>query len=216
MVDEEAAVISKFLQLYYARGVSTWQDTSWLGVKLYKSPLDLWVYQELIWKLNPGLIVECGTAAGGSGLFFASLCDLMGRGQVMSIDVKEQDERPSHPRLHYITGSSTAEDTLNSVKDAAEYAGHVLVVLDSDHTYQHVLDEMRLYAEIVTPGSYLIVEDGIVNGNPVLPDFGPGPREAIAQFLSERCDFDVDIDCEKFLMTFNPHGFLKKKLHVAG
>lgn len=212
MLDDENDVVRKFLSLYYGRGLSTWQDTSWLGVKVYKNPLDLWIYQELIHELCPGLIVECGTAAGGSALFFATLCDLAGCGQVLTIDVDPWKDRPSHPRLRYVTGSSTDASTVLAVKNARRDPGAVMVVLDSDHTCQHVLEEMRIYAEIVTPGSYLIVEDGIVNGNPVLPDFGPGPGEAIAQFLSERGDFTVDEGREKFLMTFSPRGFLKKEL----
>jgi cephalosporin hydroxylase len=207
---DESEAVRRFLSLYYARGLRTWQDTSWLGVKIYKSPLDLWIYQELIHELRPQLIVECGTAAGGSALFFASMCDLVGCGQVLTIDVEAGSARPTHPRIEYLTGSSTDDSTINAVKRAARDAADVLVVLDSDHSYQHVLAEMRLYADVVTIGSYLIVEDGIINGNPVLPEFGPGPAEAIDQFLSARDDFAVDTQREKFFMTFNPRGYLRK------
>lgn len=211
MSDHDADTVRRFLRLYYGRGPRTWHDTSWLGVKVYKSPLDLWIYQELIHELKPQLIVECGTAAGGSALFFASICDLIGRGQVLTIDVDAGSGRPAHPRIQYLAGSSTADSTVHAVKTAASEADVVLVVLDSDHACQHVLEEMRLYADVVTAGSYLVVEDGIVNGNPVLSHFGPGPAEAIEQFLAEREDFTVDESREKFLMTFNPRGYLRRR-----
>jgi cephalosporin hydroxylase len=86
----------------------------------------------------------------------------------------------------------------------------VLVILDSDHSRDHVLEEMRMYADLVTPDSYLIVEDTNVNGHPVFPEFGPGPMEAVDAFLAERSDFIIDRSREKLLMTFNPGGYLKK------
>lgn len=208
--DNDTETTRRFLRLYYERASRTWQNTFWLGAKVYKSPLDLWIYQELIHELKPDLIVECGTAAGGSAFFFASICDLVGRGRVLTIDVTARPGRPSHPRIEYLTGSSTAESTIHAVTKAAQGAANVLVVLDSNHTCRHVLEEMRLYADVVTPGSYLVVEDGIVNGNPVLPEFGPGPAEATALFLAERHDFVVDSSREKFFMTFNPRGYLRK------
>ena len=217
---DEAKVVRKFHQLYYDQWKRTWHNTYWLGVPVQKNPLDLWIYQELLHSLKPDLIVECGTASGGSALFFASLCDLIGCGRILTIDVAshcerpnhpgELSERPKHPRIQYVTASSTAPSTVEIVKTAARDAARVLVVLDSDHSYQHVLDEMRIYANVVTRGSYLVVEDGNINGHPVLPDFGPGPAESIKQFLSERGDFVVDSSREKFFMTFNPRGYLKK------
>lgn len=209
--DNEPEAVRRFLQLYYERASRTWQNTFWLGAKVYKSPFDLWIYQELIHELKPELIVECGTAVGGSALFFASMCDLVGRGKVLTIDVNAHPGRPSHPRIQYLTARSTAESTIHAVTKASQDAAVVLVVIDSDHTCKHVLEEMHLYAEVVTRGSYLVVEDGIINGNPVLPEFGPGPSEAITQFLAERHDFTVDNSREKFLMTFNPRGYLRKR-----
>jgi cephalosporin hydroxylase len=86
----------------------------------------------------------------------------------------------------------------------------VLVILDSDHSKQHVLNELRLYHSFVTEGSYLIVEDSNINGHPVLPQFGPGPMEALDEFLQENDDFVIDESKHKFLITFNPRGYLKK------
>jgi cephalosporin hydroxylase len=87
----------------------------------------------------------------------------------------------------------------------------VLVILDSDHSREHVLDELRLYAGLVTPGSYLVVEDTNVNGHPVFAEHGPGPMEALEAFLAETDEFEVDATREKFFLTFNPRGFLRKR-----
>lgn len=207
----DVEVVRLFHQLYYDHPDRTWKNTHWLGTAVSKTPLDLWIYQELIYTLRPDLIVECGTAFGGSARFLASLCDLVNHGEVLTIDI-EARERPAHARIRYLLGSSTDRSVVDIVKRAAQDARSVLVILDSDHHFAHVLEELRLYADIVTSGSYLIVEDGNVNGHPVLADFGPGPTEAVAQFLSERRDFVVDESCEKFYFSFNPGGYLKKLL----
>ena len=94
--------------------------------------------------------------------------------------------------------------------ERAAGAGTVLVVLDSDHSRDHVLAEPRAYAPLVTPGSYLVVEDTNINGHPVYEAFGPGPMEAVQDFLKERDDFEADRSREKFLLTFNPRGWLRK------
>ena len=154
-------------------------------------PLDLWVYQEILHELRPRFIVECGTAAGGSALFLASVCELLGVGEVVTVDIEERPGRPAHDRITYLRGSSVAEDVVGRVKGLVRDAAPVLVILDSDHSREHVLRELRLYGEIVTPGSYLIVEDTNVNGHPVSELHGPGPMEAVEQFLSE---IPVNID----------------------
>ena len=87
----------------------------------------------------------------------------------------------------------------------------VLVILDSDHNMPHVLKEMEIYSEFVTKGSYMIVEDSNVNGHPIMPNWGPGPFEAIQRFLEENNSFEVDKNREKFYMSFNPNGYLKKQ-----
>jgi cephalosporin hydroxylase len=200
-----------FHRLYYdaAQRGGTWVDTHWLGVKTMKCPLDLWVYQEILHATRPDLIVECGTAAGGSTLYLASICELLGHGRVVSIDVTEDPGRPRHERITYLLGSSVAPGVHEAVARMA--AGkRVLAILDSDHAMKHVLEEMRLYGKLVTGGSYLIVEDTNVNGNPVFPSFGPGPMEAVRAFLAESRDFEVDATKEKFLLTFNPRGYLRK------
>lgn len=209
-------VVRDFHRIYYDNAHRTWANTSWLGTPVLKTPLDLWIYQELIHELKPELIVECGTASGGSARFLASICDLVGGGRVITVDVATHAPgyadvpRPEHPRISYLLGSSTAASTVDVVRATARGANSVMVILDSDHRCSHVLEEMRIYGDIVTRGSYLIVEDGNINGHPVLPGFGPGPTEAISQFLAERSDFVADASREKFYLTFNPRGYLKK------
>ncbi|HEU4896753.1 MAG TPA: CmcI family methyltransferase [Actinomycetota bacterium] len=211
--DDRERLTDDFHRLYYETGEAggTWKNTTFLGVPTWKSPLDLWVYQELLWELRPGLIVETGTAHGGSALYLATLCQIIGGGEVVSIDIGEWPDRPAHPRLTYVVASSTDPQVVAQVAERARTAGTVLVVLDSDHSRDHVLAELRAYAPLVTRGSYLVVEDTNVNGHPVYEAFGPGPMEAVQDFLKERDDFEVDRSREKFLLTFNPGGWLRKR-----
>ncbi len=206
-------VVEQFTQVYYEGAMfgETRADTSWLGVRTDKCPLDLWIYQEMLHELRPDLIVETGTAFGGSALYLASLCDLLGNGKVVTIDVQAQEGRPEHPRIEYFLGSSVAPDTLEHVRRQADGAATVLVVLDSDHRKGHVLEELRVYAPLVTPGSYVVVEDTILNGHPVSPDFGPGPMEAADEFLREAPEFEADRRREKLYLTFNPKGYLRRR-----
>ena len=185
--------------------------TTWLGVPIQKNPFDLWVFQEILHETRPDILVETGTAHGGSALWFASMFDLLDRGRILTIDITEPGSRPQHPRILYLHGSSTAPETVRHVKSLISQADRVMVTLDSDHSRDHVLEELRIYSKLVTPGCYLIVEDSNINGHPVLPDFGPGPMEALEDFLAEDSSFVVDRFREKFLLSFNPRGCLRKK-----
>ena len=209
-VDEAGSVPAQFADLYYSSGETTWRSTTWLGVRTFKCPLDLWTYQELIHKLRPDLIVETGTANGGSAHFMATMCELVGSGEVVTIDIVKALVAPTHRRLRYIVGSSTASATVELVRGIARGKRVVMVVLDSDHHMDHVLEEMRLYGPLVTRGSYLVVEDTCLNGNPVERGYGPGPMEAVEAFLREDGRFEVDRGLERFMMTFNPRGFLRR------
>ncbi|MEK3886282.1 CmcI family methyltransferase [Bacillus sp. FSL K6-3431] len=185
-------------------------DTTWLGVPIYKCPLDLFLYQEIIYQIKPDLIIECGTYDGGSALFFSSMLDLNQKGKILSIDISPQPNLPSHPRLTYLQASSTSPEAMEKVQSMINPEDVVLVVLDSDHSKNHVLNELRLYSNIVTTGSYLIVEDTNINGHPVYRNFGPGPMEALTEFLKENHDFVIDQSKHKFFLTFHPYGFLMK------
>ena len=202
-------IIEEFHKHYYDSKV--WLgNTRWLGIPILKLPLDLFIYQEIIFDIKPDLIIECGTFNGGSALFFSSMLDLINKGKVISIDHVLRSNLPSHPRLTYIKASSTSDEALEKVKQLINPGDVVVVVLDSDHRKNHVLSELELYGKYVTKGSYLVVEDTNVNGHPILPDFGPGPMEAVEEFLLENNEFMIDESKHKFFFTFCPKGFLRK------
>jgi cephalosporin hydroxylase len=212
--------VSRVVNEYHALSYMQmgWKHTKWMGVTTYKVPNDLWMYQEIIHELKPDLIVETGTFQGGSALYMACLLDTIGKGEIITIDINRPDNPPEHPRLSYILGSSVADETVAEVQAKADGAECVLIILDSSHLTAHVSKEMRIYSEIVTKGSYLIVEDSNVNGHPIIPEYREspddepgGPMEAIEAFLAERDDFEIDIDRHRYLMTFNPCGYLRKK-----
>jgi cephalosporin hydroxylase len=202
------SIADQFHEIYYDSWV--WRHTYWMGVQTLKCPLDLWIYQEILFELRPRFIIECGTAAGGSALFLASMCDLLGEGQIVTVDIQADPHRPQHSRIAYLQGSSTDESIVGKIREMVKDSSPVMVILDSDHSREQALQELRLYSPIVTKGSYLIVEDTNINGHPVLELHGAGPMEAIETFLSETDEFAFDREREKFFLTFNPKGYLKK------
>lgn len=186
-----------------------------LGVTCLKNPLDLWVYQEIIFERKPKLIIETGTWTGGSALFLAVMLDAIQappESKVVSIDVIHDGLGmwPKHPRLQYMTGSSTSAEVFNDLTRQITPSDEVLVILDSDHKKDHVLAEMNLYAPLIRPGGYMIVEDSNINGHPVAVGWGNGPWEAIDSFLPQHSEFEIDSSKEKFFFTFNPRGYLRK------
>jgi len=199
-----------FHLLYYTDENRTWLNTHWLGVPVRKLPLDLWIYQEIIYETKPDVIVEAGTLHGGSAYFFASVFDILGRGRVLTVDLVDDPGKPSHERITYLLGSSTSDETFQRIRGLIRDSERVMVTLDSDHHKSHVLKELRLYSSLVTPGNYLVVEDTNLNGHPVLPNFGPGPWEAVEEFLKGNPDFVADRDREKFFLTFFPRGYVKR------
>ncbi len=202
-------VVDQFHWLYY-NSPETWLTTSWMGIPTQKCPLDMWIYQEIIFKTKPDLLIETGTAYGGSALFFATFMDTIGHGHVATVDVLDVPDRPQHPRITYLLGSSTSEESIESIRQMAENADSIMVILDSDHSRDHVAKELRLYCDLVTPGNYLVVEDSNVNGHPVNRTHGPGPMEALGEFLATNSDFSIDSYQERYMMTFNPKGYLKR------
>ena len=204
------AVLDQFHRVYYHAPWRTWQNTRYRGVLTAKCPLDMWIYQEIVHEVRPDVIVEAGTNRGGSALYLADLCETIGNGRVVTIDIEDLAAGVTHPRMTKLLGSSTDRaihaEVLTHVGDAAS----VLVILDSDHSRAHVRDELRMWSDVVTPGSYLIVEDSNVNGHPVLPSFGPGPWEALHEFVESDGRFVIDDSREKFMLTFNPRGYLRR------
>jgi len=204
--------IRGFHRLYYHAAYNdppqTWKTCSWLGVPALKCPLDLFVYQEILWTMRPAVIVETGTAAGGSALYLASLCDLLGQGEVITVDIVDACQA-QHPRITRIIGSSTDPAVVAQVHERVADRP-ALVILDSDHARDHVLDELAAYSTLVPVGGYLIVEDSNIHGHPVGWQYGPGPTEAIREFLRKHDDFVIDRHCERHLLTFNPGGYLRR------
>lgn len=184
--------------------------TRWLGTLALKNPIDLWIYQEIISEIKPDVIVETGTAFGGSAAFMASICELLGSGEVVSIDINPvSPDYPRHSRITYLGGrSSTSDELLSEVRERV--AGkRTMVILDSDHSQAHVAAELKAYSPLVSPGSYLIVEDtsiGLVSRDEL-----PGPAQAVKPFLSETDEFEVDSTRERFLITNNPGGYLRRR-----
>lgn len=209
---EDEEIVRRFHDLYYRSWSADGADTinlSWFGYHLLKCPLDLWLYQELMVRMRPDVVVETGTFCGGSALYMAMIFDLIGQGRVITIDIEPNLNRPPHPRITYITGSSVDPAIISTVKDIVG-SQRALVVLDSDHRAPHVRAELAVYSAFVHLGDYLIVEDTNVNGHPAFPEFGPGPMEAVEEFLACNDEFVVDRRCERFLMTLNPMGYLKR------
>jgi len=206
------SIIDKFHKIYYDYSSigGTWNNTFFLGVATQKCPLDLFIYQEIIYEVRPDIIIEAGTAYGGGALYLASICDLINKGRVITIDIKNNHHELLHKRISYLIGSSTSKQIVDQITKLTKNKEKILVILDSNHSKQHVLQELMIYSKLVTKGSYIIVEDSNVNGHPVNPDHGPGPMEAIEDFMNNNKHFIIDKTREKFLLTFNPNGYLKK------
>lgn len=209
----DAAVVERFHRVWY--DAATWGSSRWAGIPTQQNPMDVWIIQELLVEQKPDLVIECGSSYGGSAAIWAMvLGEVHPSGRVVSIDIvdrmAEARKLPSvRARVDFLVGSSTAPEIVAEVTRRS--AGKkVLVFLDSDHTKAHVLAELRAYAPLVPVGGYVVVQDTNVNGHPVLPRHGPGPMEAVREFLSENGDFVVDESRERFLLTVSPGGYLKR------
>ena len=174
----------EFHRVYFDLCSETWCNTTWLGLPVQKWPLGLWIYQEIMSELRPDLVIETAKADGESALFVASVCDAVGTGRVLTVDIKESPLRRKHERIEYLVGSSVSDEVVARAREAASDAKGVMVILDSDHSKRHVLEELDLYSSLVTSGSYMVVEDTNLNGHPVHPGHGPGPMEAVEEFLA--------------------------------
>lgn len=203
---------------------------SWLGRPIIQYPQDMVAMQELIWSIQPDLIVETGIAHGGSLILWASLLELNAAcggpqdGHVVGVDIDIRahnrsaiEAHPMNRRITMIEGSSVDSDVLAQVGDAAADAERVLVCLDSNHTHAHVLAELEAYAPLTTVGSYCVVFDTVIEELPAdtFPDrpWGPGdnPRTAVAEYLASHPEFEIDRGIEdKLLVTAAPSGYLKR------
>lgn len=199
---------------------------SWMGRPIIKYPNDMVVQQELMWQLKPDLIIETGIAHGGSIIFSASMMEMMGiDGEVVGVDIDirshNRNEIENHPMMKRITmfeGGSTDPAIFEQVKKKCEGKKCVMVVLDSLHSHQHVYDELQLYPDLVTAGSYLLLPDTFIELFPKgyysqdRPwDVGDNPMTAMRKFLSEDNRFEIDeaID-NKLMITEGVKGYLKR------
>lgn len=199
---------------------------SWLGLPIIQMPADVLATQEVIWATKPDVIVETGIARGGSMIFLASMLQLLGNGTVIGIDIDirahNRQSIESHPlahRIKMIERSSTDDDTLARVRRLIPKGAKVMVILDSDHSREHVLSELRAYGPLVTPGQYLVVADTLLGR--IRPDqtpkkrsgvWEPGnePLTALRQYLSETDRFDVDpVINGKLVIASSPGGYMR-------
>jgi len=171
----------------------------WKGHRVAKMPTDLWMYQHILYDTKPELIVETGTWEGGSALYLADICELLGHGKVVTIDVAPK-ATPAHPRILYFEGASSTDPRI--VADiAAGAADHTtMVILDSAHDYTHVTDELNAYGPLVSPGYYLIVEDTDMFDTMM----------AVEHWLPEHPEFSADANREMFGITKNQGSYLRK------
>jgi cephalosporin hydroxylase len=187
-------------------------ECRWMGVPALKNPCDAWIYQEIVYEVQPDVIVEIGSAYGGSTLYFAHLLDLIGKGIAISVDVDRARFQARNPRILEITGDSASPSVVEAV--SKECTGKtVMVVQDGNHTKAGCLRDLEAYAPLVSVNSYFIVEDGIIDlfrPGDGIGKYRPGPLAAVEQFLREHPNFIVDESRERYVLTYNPRGFLKR------
>ena len=194
------------------RKTNDYGNVRWLGKPIWQPILDLWTLQETIFEVKPELLIECGTYKGGSSYFFADLFDLMEKGRVITVDIVKQHNL-SHPRVTYLIGDCASNEIVQQVREQVQQVnGPVMVILDSDHSEKHVMRELDAYHSFVTPGSYIHVQDGVIDVLPMFVRGRPGPLPAIEAFLKSHDEFEVDLErSERFLITHHPKGWLLRK-----
>lgn len=198
---------------------------SWMGRPIIQYPQDMIIMQELIWEIKPDLIIETGIAHGGSLIYYASIMELIGNGEVLGIDIDirkhnklEIEKHPMFKRIKMIEGSSVSEETVEAVRKFAEGKKKILVCLDSNHTHEHVLHELQFYAPFVSLNSYIVVFDTIVED---LPEgyfsqerpwgISNNPKTAVYEFLKTSKNFEIDRSIDnKVLISVAPEGYLKR------
>ncbi len=200
---------------------------SWLGRPIIQYPQDILAFQEIIWKIKPDLIIETGVARGGSLIFFSSILELIGNGNVLGIEVGLRNhnefaikKHPMSKRIKILKGSSTDPKIFNQTKKIAINKKKIMVILDSDHDKKHVLEELILYSQLVSKGSYIIICDTVIHDFPKKWFHNNGinrswnksnnPKKAVHEFLKQTNRFKIDKLIEnKLLVTTSPDGFLK-------
>ena len=199
---------------------------TWMGAPIIQMPADILATQEVIWDSKPNVIIETGVARGGSVLMLASLLQLIGKGIVIGVDVHirahNRDSIESHPmgkHVRLIEGNSTSMDVLSQVKDLIKPDDRVMVILDSDHSYDHVLGELRTYGPVVSKGCYLVVADTLLGflENHQTPKQrshiylkGNEPLSAVRYYMTETNRFESDdVINGKLVLSSSPGGFFR-------
>ena len=199
---------------------------TWMGRPIIAFPQDMIAMQEIIWDIKPDLIIETGVAHGGSIVYYASLLELIGNdGLVIGIDIDIRkhnreliESHPMYKRIKLIEGSSVSPEVLLQVKEIASTKKRIMICLDSNHTHEHVLEELKLYAPLTTVGSYCVVFDTVVEDMPADYDWGPrpwgkgnNPKTAVWEYLKTHDEFVIDSAIHnKLLITVAPDGYLKR------
>lgn len=201
----------------YYETLRIWEKNYWLGIPVWKIPFDMCVIQELIYRIKPEYIIETGTGLGGSAGFFASICELIGYGTVITIDIHSKYDFSTLPqkvrdRIIIEPGGSTNPILFENIEKRTKGKNNI-VMLDSWHVKEYVIEEMKLYSTLVPVGSYMIVEDthsGKI-GHPVEWKYDNyGAYEAVEEFLQNNDEWEIDYECEKHIFTFNPKGWLRR------
>lgn len=199
----EHSIVQDFHKLYYHMGKEqqrAWSETYWRGRRVIQCPMDLFTYAQIIHETEPTTIIETGTNEGGLTCFLADVS----WAKIVTIDHRRPHSALTDPRIQFIF-----DDSLDAALAVAA-PGRTMVILDSNHQADFVSKEMEVYAPFVTPGCYLIVCDTHFNGHPIAPDFGPGPWEAVHDFIRLHPEFTIDRSRESHGLTFNPDGFLRR------
>ena len=219
LTDEWTLAVGKYDYVY---------NLTWMGVPILQLATDILALQQIIWEVKPDLIIETGVAYGGSVIYSASMLELLGgEGEVVGIDIdirehnrKAIEKHPMFKRITLIEGSSIDEEIVTKVKEIAKNKKSIMVVLDSNHSHDHVLNELKIYSELVSVNSYIIVFDTNIErfhekvsvGRPYRPwGVGNNPWTAVQEFLTENDNFAIDKSIEnKIVLTSAPDGYLKK------
>jgi cephalosporin hydroxylase len=217
MTEVERIVTMMFHGMFYGSS-HTWNKgyTKWLGHVIYQNPMDLMMFQEVIWNTMPDVIVETGTYYGGSALYFATVLEhLNKKARVITIDTNQEcTPTAKHPQITFIEGNSVSPAVVKQVKGMIKRSDKVMVVLDSEHHEKHVASELELYAPLVGYDMYLVVCDTNLGGNPIelvdVPKSYKGPMGALQKFLKTHPEFVHNDWCERFYLTFNPGAWLRR------
>ncbi|MFC1869952.1 cephalosporin hydroxylase family protein [Chloroflexota bacterium] len=197
-------------------------EIDWLGVPVIQTPEDLILMQELIFKVQPDIIIETGIAHGGSLVYYASIMELLGKGKVLGVDIEIREHNrkviEAHPlfrRIEIMEGDSVSDEAIQEVKRRVPANSSVVVCLDSNHAKPHVFKELQLYQQFVKPGGYIVVFD---TNTSRLAELGAcdkkyinnSPKEAVAEFLKTNDNFEIDKYYNKLYISDSPDGYLRR------